>query len=286
MESDVIIDTIPRILEKHDGSRGGLISMLQDIQAKYGYLPVDALKIMAERTGRSLVDIYGVATFYKSFSLTPRGRHLASVCLGTACHVRGAPFIAEEFERQLGVSAGGTTSDKEFTLETVNCLGACALGPIVVIDGHYFSNVKTVKVKQILKKARAGLDKVEVKADKRIFPVEVSCPHCNHSLMDPSHLVDGYPSIRVTVSFGRKHGWLRLSSLYGSYNIESEYEIPMDTIVHNFCPHCHAELVRASSCPECGAPMVPMIVRGGGMVEICSRRGCKSHRLDLNGVNF
>jgi hypothetical protein len=104
--------------------------------------------------------------------------------------------------------------------------------------------------------------------------------------MDPDHLLDGYPSIRVTLSFGREHGWLRLSCLYGSYTVESEYEVPMDTLVNFFCPHCHAELVGASSCPECGAPMVPMIVRGGGIVQICSRRGCKGHMLDLSGPHF
>lgn len=277
---------IMKIIEKHSEDRGGLISTLGDIQSKYGYLPEDALRIVAKRTGCSLVDLFGVATFYRSFSFKPRGKHRISVCLGTACHVRGAPIIAGEFERQLGISAGETTSDNEFTLETVNCLGACALGPMVVVDGHYFSNVNTRKVKQILKRARVGLDKVEVKTDKRIFPIEVHCSRCNHSLMDPNHLIDGQPSARLTISFGQKHGWLRLSSLYGSYTLESEYETPMDTVTHFFCPHCHAELNGASNCPECGAPMVPMIVRGGGMVQICSRRGCKEHMLDLNGSNF
>ena len=277
---------IVRIVEKHSEDRGGLISTLEDIQSKYGYLSEDVLRIVAKRTGHSLVDLFGVATFYKSFSLKPRGKHLISVCLGTACHVRGAPIIAGEFKRQLGISAGETTSDNEFTLETVNCLGACALGPMVVVDGHYFSNVNTRKVKQILKRARVGLDKVEVKADQRIFPLEVHCSRCNHSLMDPNHLIDGQPSVRVTISFGRKHGWLRLSCLYGSYTLEFEYETPMDTVANFFCPHCHAELTGASNCPECGAPMVPMIVRGGGMVQICSRRGCKEHMLDLNSSNF
>ena len=277
---------IMRIVEKHSEDRGGLISTLEDIQSKYGYLPEDALRIVAKKTGHSLVDLFGVATFYRSFSLKPRGNHLTSMCLGTACHVRGAPIIAGEFERQLGISAGETTSDNEFTLETVNCLGACALGPMVVVDGHYFSNVDTRKVKQILKKARVGLDKVEVKTDQRIFPLEVHCSRCNHSLMDPKHLIDGHPSVRVTISFGQEHGWIRLSCLYGSYNFESESETPMDTVAHFFCPHCHAELNGASNCPECGAPMVPMIVRGGGMVQICSRRGCKGHMLDLNGANL
>lgn len=279
-------ENILTIVEKHSRDRGALIAILEDIQAKYGYLPEDALRTVADTTDRSLVDIYGIATFYRAFSLKPRGKHLCSVCVGTACHVRGAPIIAGEFERRLKIRAGDTAPDREFTLETVNCLGACALGPIVVIDGHYFSNVTTAKVNRIIKKTQAGLDRVEVKVDQRIFPVEVSCPRCNHSLMDQDHLVDGYPSIRVTLSFGPDHGWLRLSCLYGSYTVESEYEVPMDALVNFFCPHCHAELVSASSCPECGAPMVPMIVRGGGIVQICSRRGCKGHMLDLSGVNF
>jgi len=264
------------------GRRQGLIAMLEDVQAKYGYLPQEALKQVAEKTGRSLVDVYGVATFYRAFSLKPRGRHLISACLGTACHVRGGPAIAQEIEKQLGIKPGATTPDREFTFETVNCLGACALGPVVVVDGHYFPKVRTAKVKDILDRTLAGLDKIEIETDQRIFPVEVSCARCNHSLMDPRHIIDDHPSIRVTVSFGDMHGWLTLSSLYGSYNVGSEYEIPQDTIVHMFCPHCHAELIGGATCGECGAPMVPMIVRGGGIVQICARRGCKGHLLDLS----
>ena len=145
-------------LDRHSGNGHGLIATLEELQSQYGYLPEKVLRTVSERTGRSLVDIYGVATFYRSFTLQPRGKHLISACLGTACHVRGAPRIVEEFERQLGINVGETTPDKEFTLETVNCLGACALGPVVVIDGHYFSNVDTAGVKRILKKARAGLE--------------------------------------------------------------------------------------------------------------------------------
>jgi NADH-quinone oxidoreductase subunit E len=270
-----------KIVEKQKKSEGGLISILEEVQKKYGYLPEEALKAVADETGRSLVDIYGVATFYRYFSLKPRGEHLISACLGTACHVRQGPVILKEIENQLGIRAGETTKNKEFTLETVNCLGACARGPIVVVDGHYFSNVNKAQVAQIIKKTRYGLDRTDVKHDRRIFPVKLRCPHCNHSLLDPNHLIDDAPSVRLTVSFGRKHGWLRLSSLYGSYSIESEYEIPIDTIVNFFCPHCHTELIGASSCPLCNAPMVPMIIYGGGMVQICSRRGCKNHMLDM-----
>ena len=277
---------IERILEKHQHDHGGLIAILEDIQAKYSYLPEEALRIVAEKTGRSLVDIYGVATFYKAFSLKPRGKHLISVCLGTACHVRGGQSIASELQRQLGIRAGETTPDHLITLETVNCLGACALGPIVVVDGHYFSQVTTRQVKEIIYKTQVGLDRVDITTDERIFPVEVGCPRCNHSLMDREHLIDGYPSIRVTVSFNFKHGWLRMSCLYGSFAVDYEYEVPKETVVHFFCPHCHGELLGASDCVKCGAPMVPLLVRGGGLIQICSRRGCKGHMLDLTGINL
>ncbi len=274
--------TILRILETHRGERGELIGILEEIQAKYSYLPEEALRIVAEKTGRSLVDIYGVATFYQSFSLKPRGKHLISVCLGTACHVRGGSRIAEAFERQLGIKTGETTPDKEISLETLNCLGACALGPIVVVDGHYFPNVTFQKVGDLIHRAKVGLDRVDIATDERIFPVEVSCPRCNRSLMDKSHYIDGYPSISVTVSFKALHGWLRLSCLYGSFSVDSEHKVPMDAMVNFFCPHCHEELISSSPCPDCGAPMVPMHVRGGGSVQICSRRGCKGHMLDLS----
>jgi NADH:ubiquinone oxidoreductase subunit E len=280
------VSEIQQIIDKHKSEQGELISILEEIQAKYSYLPQGALKVLADQTGRSLVDIYGVATFYRAFSLKPRGRHLTSICLGTACHVRNAPLLVEEFERQLGIKAGNTTPDREITLETVKCLGACALGPIVVSDGRYFANVGTSKVKSIIKKTRQGEDKIDVKQDPRIFPVEVSCARCNHSMMDSSYLIEGYPSIRVTISVEQDHGWLRLSSLYGSYTVETDVEIPMDAVVNFFCPHCNSELMGGINCADCAAPMVPMIVRGGGIIQICSRRGCKSHMLDLDGANF
>jgi (2Fe-2S) ferredoxin len=194
--------------------------------------------------------------------------------------------MCAEIEKQLGIKAGETTGDREFTFETVNCLGACAIGPVVVVDGHYFPKVSPSEVKNILEKSVMGLDKVEIDTDQRIFPVEVSCARCNHSLMDPDYTIDGHPSIRVTVSFSRKHGWLALSSLYGSHNVSSKHEIPPDAVVHIFCPHCHAEMIGGAKCVECGAPMVAMIVRGGGVVQICTRRGCKGHMLDLGDATI
>jgi len=278
---DVLSAEAQEITERVRATGDGLISVLEEIQLRYGYLPEKALRAVAETAGQSLVDVYGVATFYRSFSLEPRGEHLISACLGTACHVRGAPMVVEEFERQLGVSRGETTADKEFTLETVNCLGACALGPVVVIDGRYFSKVRRSRVRQLLDDALAGFGEIDIRKDPRVFPVEVGCPRCNHSLMDESASIDGHPSIRVTVSFDRRHGWLRLSSLYGSDGMLAEHDIPEGTVVGFFCPHCHAALAGSGECPMCRAPMVAMVVRGGGMVQVCSRRGCKNHMLDL-----
>ncbi len=280
-----VIDMFVRsVVEKHGGRRGALISILDEIQAREGYLPESVLRRVAELTGRGLVDIYGIATFYKAFRLTPRGKHLVSVCLGTACHVRGAPAVARALEDHLDIRGdGGTSPDGAFTLEPVRCVGACALGPILVVDGDYAANVDPAGAVNLLEARRQGEDSLPVAEDERVFPLEVSCPRCNHSLMDPDRLVDGHPSIRFTVSFGQEHGWVRLSSLYGSYTIESGGEIPADTVAHFFCPHCHGDLMGAWNCAECGAPMVPVLVRGGGMIQICSRRGCRSHLLDLEG---
>ena len=159
----------------------GLIALLDGIQDKYGYLSEEHLRSVARQTGRSLVDIYGIATFYRSFSLQPRGEHTVFVCLGTACHVRGAPMIVEEFERQLGIHVGETTPDGMFTLETVNCLGACALGPIVAVDGRFHAKVTTAKVARILEqvkssageRARGGLQQL-VDAAVDMMPVEAA----------------------------------------------------------------------------------------------------------------
>jgi NADH-quinone oxidoreductase subunit E len=282
MNTEIAEKTAKQVVDE----REGLISILERIQSRYNYLPEKALREVAEQTGISLVDVYGVASFYRAFSLKPRGKHLVACCLGTACHVREGPSVARALEKELGISAGETTEDKVFTLEAVNCLGACALGPIVVADGRYFSKVKPSGIKEILKQTREGLDKVDTKGDKRIIPLEVRCPRCNHTLMDPNHVMDGYQAVRVTISFENRHGWMCLSSLYGSSAVSSQYAVPEGAIASFFCPHCHNELLGSTACPECGVRMVPMIVRGGGMVQVCPRRGCKGHRLDLNGVNL
>jgi NADH-quinone oxidoreductase subunit E len=284
LRTEISPEDIGGIVDKHGTEHGALIAILEEIQTEFGYLPEAALRVVSERTGSSLVDIYGIANFYHAFSLTPRGKHMVSVCLGTACHVRGAQAVAGECCKQLGIRPGETTADGEFSLQTVNCLGACALGPVAVVDGRYFSKLARLKIEPLLESARNGFEQAGGEEDERLFPVAVSCPSCNHSLMDEGFFIEGRSSIRVTVAFDHQHGWLRLSSIYGRYSVFSEHEIPQGAVLNVFCPHCHAELISSWTCPACGAPMVQMIVRGGGVVRICSRRGCcgsRSHMLDL-----
>jgi NADH-quinone oxidoreductase subunit E len=141
---------IDEIIDKYGGERRWLINILFDIQAEFKYLPRAALEYVSTRMEIPLIDIYGIATFYKAFSLTPRGKHLVTCCLGTACHVRGSISVLEELERRLCVPPGGTTDDREFTLETVNCLGSCALGPVVVFDDEYHGQMTPARVGNLL----------------------------------------------------------------------------------------------------------------------------------------
>lgn len=141
---------VKSILDKYQRNKGMLVSILQDIQTEYNYLPKESLAKVSKELDAPLSQVYSVATFFKAFSLTPRGRHLINVCLGTACHVRGAVRILEAIEREIGIKAGETTEDLKYTLETVNCLGACALGPIVVVNGVYSGQMNTNKVKPLL----------------------------------------------------------------------------------------------------------------------------------------
>jgi len=279
-------ERLGKIIEDHQGELGSLISILEDIQEKYHYLPEDALRKVARETGHSLVDIYGVATFYKAFSLKPKGKHLVSVCMGTACHVRGAPAIADEFTRQLRLSPGETSEDKEFTLETVNCLGTCALGPIVMVDGHYFSNVKRQDVKKIIEKARSGVEKGIPEGEEKVFPVEVYCPYCNQNLMDVDNSIEEYPSISVNGSFNGTKGWVRMSGLYGSTFTQAEHQVPPDTLLKLYCPNCQQRFVEKARCIECGSPMVRLVFQGGGSFLVCSRWGCANRTINLNGISL
>ena len=272
---------VEAILADREPGPGGLIAALEAIQAAAGYLPEKALREVSEKTGRSMVDLYGIATFYRSFSLKPRGRHTVSVCLGTACHVRGAPALVEEFERQLKVRRGETTADGMITLETVNCLGACALGPIVVGGGQYHSKVEPLKIRGILKKVLSETAAAEAQNDPRFFPVRVRCGLCNESLMDPDHRIDGHPSVKLRAVWAGRQGTVRFSSLYGSSAVECDMDVPTGAATDFYCPHCGGALRGEARCPECGQSMAPMLVEGGGRVQICTRRACKGHTLDL-----
>jgi len=279
MDTERILNII-----RNSNGKGGIISILEEIQTEFTYLPEAALRLVAKETGRSLADIYGVATFYKAFSLKPRGRHCVSACLGTACHVRGARTIVEEFKEQLHISPGETTPDKEITFETVNCLGACALGPIVVSDEHYFANVTARGVRDIIQGTKDGTYGSNGRGHEDLFSVEVSCPTCNRSLMDKEYRLHDRPAILVNVSMNGKKGKLRISSLYGNFAEIREHDIPNNTIADLSCPRCGVNLRSGSGCVECGAPMASMKVNGGdGIMRICTRTGCNGHMLDLDG---
>jgi len=150
MEIDT--EALDSLIDKHGARREALIPVLQDIQTRLNWLPEEVLIAVAQRFEIPLIDLYGIVTFYRSFSLTPRGDHLVTVCLGTACHVRGGQRIVEAIARELGINPGGTTEDLKFSLETVNCLGCCAIGPIVVIDGEYYGGMTSQKALSLIKR--------------------------------------------------------------------------------------------------------------------------------------
>ncbi|MFA5321593.1 MAG: NAD(P)H-dependent oxidoreductase subunit E [Smithella sp.] len=138
------------IIEKFKGKPGGLIPVLEEAQVALEYLPMSVQKKVASGLNLPLSRVYGVVTFYSFFTMTPRGKHTVRVCLGTACYVRGGKAIYESLEKEFGITQGETTPDRMFTLETVRCLGACGLGPVVVVDEDVHGRVKPGKVKEIL----------------------------------------------------------------------------------------------------------------------------------------
>ena len=138
------------IIDNYHNDKSQLVAILQEIQNEYNYLKKEALEEVSQTMNIPLSQIYSIATFFRAFSLKPRGRHLINVCMGTACHVRGAVKVLEKIERDLGVDRGETTSDLKFTLETVNCVGCCAQGPMVIIDGGYSGQMKTNEVSTLL----------------------------------------------------------------------------------------------------------------------------------------
>ncbi len=146
------LSTIETILDRHGTDQRSLIPSLLEIQNEFHYLPSEALHSVSKRMSIPVIQVYQVAAFYKAFSLKPRGKHLITVCLGTACHVRGGDRLIEQVGRILEIEPGENTKDMQFTLEAVNCLGCCALGPVMVLDGKYYGSMAASKVEKVLEK--------------------------------------------------------------------------------------------------------------------------------------
>ena len=142
---------VEELIDSYANRKEQLISLLQDVQAEFNYIPQDVLVKISQKLDIPLSQVFSVATFFQAFSLKPRGRHTITVCLGTACHIRGGQRLVDKMERDYKLKPGETTEDQRFSLETANCLGCCALGPVVVIDGKYESKVNPDKLDKILK---------------------------------------------------------------------------------------------------------------------------------------
>ena len=143
------------INDEFDGNREAMIMMMQAIQHRYRFLPESALQYLAREIGVPLTKVYEVATFYASFSLVPKGKHLLHICTGTACHLKGGGSMVEHVAEKMGIAPGGTTPDLKFTLEPVNCVGACAVAPVVVLDGKYHTSATIAKINVLLEKINA-----------------------------------------------------------------------------------------------------------------------------------
>jgi NADH-quinone oxidoreductase subunit E len=150
----VSIEAITKVVEAYPKDRRYSLAILQDIQRSFGYVPREALHELSCYLGIKISALYSMVTFYRALSLKPKGKHVIRVCDGTACHIRGAPAILDALQRTLDIQAGETTGDGLFTVETVNCLGACAIAPVMVVDGEYHPKVKPDQVEAILKTYR------------------------------------------------------------------------------------------------------------------------------------
>ena len=151
MPEPLDLSRIDEVLAKHRGEEGTLIPILQEAQEIYGYLSEELLAAIGKRLHLPLSRIYGVITFYAQFYTTPRGRYTVRVCRGTACHVRGGKNVLKAVQQHLGIGEGETTTDFKFTFETVACLGACALSPVLLVNKNYYGKLTPAKVEQVLK---------------------------------------------------------------------------------------------------------------------------------------
>jgi NADH-quinone oxidoreductase subunit E len=150
---------IDAVIDRYDSAPSALLAIMQDVQDAERYLPKEAMNRIAEKLGVPIARVYQMATFFESFHLEPRGKHVCTVCMGTACHVRGAQRLVEQLERDLDVPSGGTTPDMMFTIEEVNCVGACALGPLVIINGEYHGNMTSGSLQKVVKKIKKAEEK-------------------------------------------------------------------------------------------------------------------------------
>ncbi len=148
------LQNVDTIIDANGADASSLLAIMQDVQDEARYLPREAMNRISQRLSIPIAQVYRMATFFESFHLEPRGKHICTVCMGTACHVRGASRLVEQLERDLDIPSGGTTKDMTFTIEEVNCVGACALGPLVIIDGDYKGNMTSGKLQKVVKKMR------------------------------------------------------------------------------------------------------------------------------------
>ena len=153
---EISIKEINKVMESYPKEKRYSLAILQDLQRKFGFIPRESLEAVSAYLGIKLSSLYSMATFYRALSLKPKGKHVIRVCDGTACHIRGAPVLLDSLRRLLSVNPGETTADGIFTVETVNCLGACAIAPVMVVDGKYHSKVQPDQVEEILKMYRGG----------------------------------------------------------------------------------------------------------------------------------
>jgi len=147
---------VSEIFDRYPADRTSSLAVLEDIQAEYKYLPRSALEATAERLKIPLSEVYQIATFFKAFSLTPKGDNIIKVCLGTSCHVGGGPRILDAVEKKIGIKAGNTTPDNKFSLEAVRCVGACAQGPVMLVNDQVYPQMSSVKAEELIDRLAAG----------------------------------------------------------------------------------------------------------------------------------
>lgn len=145
-------EKLMQCIKEHRGERGALMPVLHEAQDIYGYLPYEVQSLIATELGVPLAEIYGVATFYSRFTLTPKGKHQVSVCLGTACYVKGSDKVLDEVQKILGIKCGECTEDRNFSLDSCRCVGACGLAPVMIVDGEVYGRMTAAQVKGILDK--------------------------------------------------------------------------------------------------------------------------------------